>query len=138
MGAIMAKKLTVAEVMTPSPKTISVNEKIINAKRIMSSNAIRHVPVTEGGEVVGILSDRDIKLGEALYGRKAFNEEVGVKQVCVFNPYTVEEKEDLEKVLQLMAKKRIGSALVNKNGRLSGILTTIDICRAFARHLREA
>lgn len=132
----MHEKLFVRDIMTPAPHTISFNEKIIAAKRLMNQHSIRHIPVTEKGALVGILSDRDIKLAEALSKKRSFNDEVAVKEVCVFDPYIVEEDADLGKVLSVLAKKRFGSALVTRNGRLTGIITMIDVCRAFASFLK--
>jgi CBS domain-containing membrane protein len=131
----MAKPLVVADIMTCSPKTLSVNETLTTAKKMMNSCGIRHIPVTEKREVVAILSERDIRLAETIYSRAALND-VLVKQICVFDPYVVEENTDLVTMLNYLAKKKLGSALVVKNGHLTGIVTTIDICRAFAKVLR--
>ena len=58
--------LTVKDVMTASPRTISVHEKVIVAKQVMSKYSIRHIPVTEKADLIGIISDRDLKLAQAI------------------------------------------------------------------------
>lgn len=132
----MNKSTTVAEVMTRLPQTVSVNEKLLGAKRLMNRLRIRHLPVTERDEVVGIVSDRDIKLAQSIYRNRNADEDVLVRDICQFEPFVVEETEPLTRVLEQMAKKRFGSVLVTKRGRLTGILTTVDICSAFSRVLR--
>jgi len=86
--------------------------------------------------VVGIISDRDIRLAESVRGGRVSDKELLVKHVCLFNPYIVDEDTALDTVLVQMAKRRIGSVIVTREGHLSGILTTVDICRAFAKVLR--
>ena len=48
--------------MTPFPYSIDVDAPLAAAHQLMREHAFRHLPVTEGGALVGMLSDRDIKL----------------------------------------------------------------------------
>ena len=132
----MAKVKSVGEVMTRQPHTISVNEKLLNAKKLMARLKIRHLPVTERDQIVGLISDRDIKFAQSIYRNRNVDEDVLVRDICQFEPFSVEETEALDRVLMQMSKRRIGSVLITKNGKLTGILTTVDICSAFARQLR--
>jgi len=50
----------VSELMTPDLITCEVNDSVVDALVMMSRGRIRHLPVTDGGEVVGLLSVRDM------------------------------------------------------------------------------
>lgn len=129
--------LTVKNIMSPSPRSLSIRATVADAKKLMTKLGVRHLPVTENGEPVAIVSDRDIKFAAAVYKQRNFDQEVTIDRICVFEPYIVQEDTSLDQVLLQMARKRIGSALVVKKGKLCGILTTVDICRAFASLLKE-
>ncbi len=51
-----------AEVMTPDPDTIGAAEPVAEAVRRMDEGCYRHLPVLEGGRVVGVVSLRDVPL----------------------------------------------------------------------------
>jgi acetoin utilization protein AcuB len=59
---------TIQKFMTTQPYFIEASEKLETAVKIMSDRQIRHLPVTRQGEVVGILSDRDVKLAMGIEG----------------------------------------------------------------------
>ena len=54
------KDVTMDKIMTPNPVTFDSSTKISHAIEIMSEKKIRHLPVTEGGKLVGIVSYRDL------------------------------------------------------------------------------
>jgi CBS domain-containing protein len=56
-----AATTTLAEVMTPTPKTMSSDKTAIDALRLMWDGGFRHVPVVETGNVIGIVSRGDFK-----------------------------------------------------------------------------
>ena len=60
-----------------------------------------------------------------------------VEDAMVDEPYTVDMETPLVLVLETMASRHIGAALVTRRGRLAGIFTTRDACAAFADHLRR-
>ena len=103
----------------------------------MQKQNIRHLPVISGGKLAGIVSDRDIKLylGPDLDYPQAT--ETRVRDVYLANPYVVDLNEALDNVLVAMAERHIGSVLVTRDGKLAGLFTATDACRAFAEHLRR-
>lgn len=133
----MPTMLTVKDIMCRSPRTLSIRATIAEAKKLMNRLGVRHLPVIENAQPVAIVSDRDIKFAAAVYKQRNFDQEITIDRICVFEPYIVQEDTPLDQVLSQMARKRIGSALVVKKDKLSGILTTIDICKAFAALLKE-
>ena len=96
----------------------------------MSELGVRHLPVMNQGEIVGIISDRDIKLASGIEGIDA--DKFPVIDVCAGNPYRVEPDTSLRDVANTMASKHYGSAIVVQNGKVVGIFTTVDACRALA------
>ena len=57
---LLPGKLRVADVMTPDPTTVPAGASLVSSLRIMFEHRFRHLPVMEGGEVIGVLSCRDI------------------------------------------------------------------------------
>lgn len=123
------KMPTARVAMTPFPHAIALEATADEAWALMLEHGIRHLPVTSNGQLVGIVTERDLRLvlrpgvdkGEALV-RNAYEDE----------PYVVEDDAPLDLVAREMARRQIGSALVTRNGKLVGILTTTDICRLLA------
>lgn len=126
----MKKEPTIQKYMTTQPKTIDAKDSLRKAKTLMSELGVRHLPVMNKNEVVGILSDRDIKLAAGIDGLDA--DALLVLDACAENPYRVEPDISLREVAKTMASKHYGSAIVEQNGKLVGIFTTVDACRALA------
>ena len=124
-------------VMTPFPYFIELSATLGEARNMMEQHHIRHLPVVQNHNLVGIITDRDIRLTlGSEYGQPA-EEDNFVKDVFIEKAYTVELTEPLDNVLLHMAYSHIGSALVTKNGRLAGLFTVTDACRQFGQFLRE-
>jgi len=122
--------------MTPFPYSIDVEAPLGEAHAFLRQRRIRHLPVTRDGQLAGILTDRDIKL--ALGPDLGSPPERELRVADVFQPetYVVDAGERLEDVATAMAERHVGSALVTRSGKLVGIFTTTDACRALARVLR--
>ena len=123
--------------MTPFPYAIADHAPLAEAREFMQAKHIRHLPVTRDGELVGMITDRDIKL---VLGPDFAYPEVGdlkVVDVMLADAYRVDLGERADEVLAHMADNHLGSALVTRKGKLVGIFTVTDACRAFCEHLRE-
>ena len=133
----MKRLPAIKSVMTPFPYSVDIDAPISEAQRFMRERRIRHLPVTEKQELVGVLSERDIKLylGPELDYPKS--KETKVRDVYMDRPYIVDLNERLDIVLQNMAERHIGSVLVTRNGKLAGVFTVTDACRKFAEFLRD-
>ena len=123
--------------MTPFPYSIDVEAPLGEAHAFLRERQIRHLPVTRDGRLAGILTDRDIKL--ALGPDLGSPPERELRVADVFQPetYVVDAGQPLEEVASAMAERHIGSALVTRAGKLVGIFTTTDACRALARVLGD-
>lgn len=126
----------VKSVMTPFPYSIDVADGVNAARSLMWEHEIRHLPVTDGDSLVGIVSERDI--GLLLAARPGDDpESVTVRETYTPDPFVVDLESPLDVVLAHMAEHQLGSALVTRHDKLVGIFTVTDACQAFAEHLRE-
>jgi acetoin utilization protein AcuB len=122
--------------MTPFPYAIDVDDSLLRARELMVEFEVRHLPVLKDHRLLGILTDRDLK--------RALDPDLGlppktelfVRDVYVPDPYVVDDLAPLDEVLAHMAEHQLGSVLVTKHGRLAGIFTSVDACRAYSAHLR--
>lgn len=124
---------TLQKYMTTTPHTIGKDQKLAAAYKIMRDNHIRHLPVLDGGALVGILSDRDVHFIESLQGVDP--DKVSVEDAMTAAPYTVGPNTGLDEVVSTMAEHRYGSAVVMQNEKVVGIFTAVDALGAFAELL---
>lgn len=127
-----------ADLMTPFPYSVDAQATVAEAVEFLRAHKIRHLPVTEGGSFVGVVTDRDIKLMLGPDFAYPDARELKVRDVMVEDPYVVDVDTPLHTVLRDMAEQRIGSTIVTRDGKLIGIFTSTDACRAFAEYLEDA
>lgn len=124
---------SVQKFMTTSPHSIGRDQTIAHASARMREFQIRHLPVLEGGRLLGMLSERDVALVEALGGVDPAV--VTVADAMSTHVYSVRPDAPLDEVVREMASKKYGSAVVEQNGKIVGMFTTVDACRALAELL---
>ncbi len=120
----------IADYMTPSPHTIGIGQPLIAAHELMRAHQIRHLPVLDGGNVVGVVTMRDLHLVETI--KDVDPQTVTIEDAMTPEPYCVGPRASLRKVAAEMAAKKLGSAIVMQRGRVVGIFTTNDALRALA------
>ncbi len=131
--------MLVKDWMTKNPVTITDDTSMMKAIHLMKQHRFRRLPVMHGGELVGVVTDRDLKEASPskattldvheLYYLLA---ELQVKEIMSRNPITVREDDTVEHAAQLMLEHTIsGLPVVNAEGRLTGIITQSDVFRAF-------
>ena len=128
---------TMAAVMTPFPFSVDVSDSLRRARDLMTEHDVRHLPVVNKYELLGILTDRDLKRALDPDLGLPPKDELFVRDVYLPDPYVVDDHSPLDEVLEHMATHHLGSALVTKHGRLAGIFTSTDACRAYCEHLRR-
>jgi acetoin utilization protein AcuB len=128
----MKRNPQVIAFMTPFPHSIDVDAPLEDAHKLMREHRFRHLPVMSGGEIVGVLTDRDIKLVLGPDFGSPEERELRVRDAYVERPCVVPASTPVAKVARVMAQNRIGSAIVTKHGKLVGIFTVTDACRALA------
>ncbi|MBI4525672.1 MAG: CBS domain-containing protein [Deltaproteobacteria bacterium] len=105
--------------------TATPDDYLSTAQARMWLGGFRRIPVVEDGQLVGIVTDRDIK---EHWGRL---ERTKISEVMTDNPLTVSPESTLEKAAQIMLEKKISGLPVLEQGRLVGIITTSDVVQAF-------
>jgi acetoin utilization protein AcuB len=122
--------------MTRQPWTIRKDAKMSQAHELMRSHRIRHLPVLEGGKLVGIVSDRDLHLIETLPDSDP--DEVTVEEAMTEDVYAVGVDDPVDAVAERMAARKYGCAIVaNRRGLVEGIFTTVDAMQVLAEVLRR-
>jgi len=123
--------------MTPFPYSVQINDGLRRARELMIQHEVRHLPVLRDRELVGILTDRDLKRALDPDLGLPQKDELFVSDVYVPEPYVVDSSTPLDVVLEEMTARHVGSVLVTKHGRLTGIFTATDGCRLYYQHLRK-
>lgn len=120
--------------MVESPHKVGRSMKIHQAMRLMEECEFRHLPVIDGGKLVGMVSQRDLKAALAL----PQSDTLQVEDVMKSPVYAVSQKTALRKVVRSMADKKIGSTVVlDTQGKVVGIFTTTDALNLLADLLEE-
>ncbi len=134
MSSSQRPKPTIATVMTPFPQSVTPETTIADAQALMDENGFRHLPVVRDREVVGLLSSRDLDVARLLSALERDDEDgpALVRELCNRPVLVVDLHAPLAATMRAMAEKQFGSAVVQREGNLAGIITTVDICRAFA------
>ena len=123
--------------MTPFPYSIEPQASVDEAQKLMADHGIHHLPVTNNGELTGMISRGDISLILSKKSSIAKTKQLKVRDIMLEETYTVDLSERLDSVLHRMAEHHLRSVVVTRKGKLVGIFTQIDACAAFAEFLRE-
>ncbi len=126
--------------MSASPITVPPSLSVPEAQELMQRWLIRHLPVTEGERLVGIVTDWDIRFSLppstgplTVWEINARLARLTVGEVMTRDVITIAPDRPLEEAAQVMLENRIGALPVVEQGRLLGILTETDLLRAFVR-----
>ena len=126
----------VSELMTPHPKTLDVAATVRAAVTLMNELDVRHIPVLDQGDLVGVLSDRDLKLALGAEGQDAEawsrQLELPVTQIMSSDVITVGSEDDVRDAIDTMLDNRLSSVPVVTEDppELVGILSYVDVLRA--------
>ncbi len=122
--------------MTRGVIAVDPGDKVRDASRVLQENRIHHLPVVEGGELVGIVTDTDIRqwvLREErveeegkVTRRTGTVGEIMTRDVITMNPW-----DTIEDALLILHKRRFGALPVVEGRRLVGIISKADILAAF-------
>jgi acetoin utilization protein AcuB len=122
----------VSDVMTPDPRVIEPSITVGEAYGIMKDNGFRHLPVVEGGQLVGIISVTDVgRFGATIPAIM----ERSVADSMTRDPLTIAPTEPIESAAAQMGLHKVNCLPVVADGRLIGIVTTYDLLDALVRRL---
>ncbi len=117
----------VRDVMTSGPTSIASDAMVVEAARRMMSEDVGSLPVVDGDELVGMVTDRDVVLH--VVAKDLDPSKVPVSDVCSETPVTAEADEPLDDALRRMATEQVRRLPVVMDGRLVGILAQADVAR---------
>jgi CBS domain-containing protein len=129
--------MNVGQYMTRPVLTIEPQTEFHRAFDLMRGRRIHHLPVVEGGRVVGIVAERDLLLAAAHFG----SAEVPVADIMHGDPVCISENAQLKQAARLLVANHIGSLpVLNTRKALVGIITETDIFKIAAGmlHARRA
>jgi acetoin utilization protein AcuB len=122
----------VEEFTSLSPVTIDLNADLKEGFLKMKENGIRHLPVVEDNNVVGIVSERDILANYSAH----WAQHLRIKNVMSTSILTAYVNDSLGEVAYRLSKEKKGSAIVlDLEGKLYGIFTTTDALNALVEIL---
>jgi len=117
--------MLVSKRMQKKPVTVASQDHLASAQKKMKDGGFRRAPVVDNGQLVGIVTDRDLRQ------HLGYLEQTKVNAVMTEKLVTVLPKTTLEEASQLLLKHKIGGLPVVEDGQLVGIITTSDILHAF-------
>jgi len=123
----------VEEIMHPEPLTIGPETTLSDAFALMRERDVRHLPVVEGGELVGVVTDRDLRYATSRLAERPFPPEARVADVMSRPVHTAHPHDPVERAAAAMRELRIGCLPVVDAGRLVGIVTVTDLVDAILR-----
>ena len=123
--------------MQRRPVTVSPQDTLRGAWRIIRERRIRHLPVVERGRLVGMVTDRDLRqalpsraVGLEMHEAPHLAEKVRIWEVMARAVVTISREAPIEEAARLILKYRIGGLPVIKGETLVGIITKTDLLRA--------
>lgn len=125
--------MLVKECMTKDPVTCSPDEDVRVVFGRLTDLKIRQAPVLEGGKLIGIVTDRDLRMAvmETVSGQA-----LTVRSVMTPKPVTVGEDAPLREAAALLGKNKFNALpVLSAAGELAGVLTTTDVLVGLVRAL---
>ena len=138
----MRDEVFVRTFMTVKVQSLSSNDRLLDAALLMRSSHFRHIPIVDDGELVGILTDRDIqRCAPSLLARvsaeeyNAVFEETPISRVMTRGPVQISPDARLGDAAALLREKKLGCLPVVEKGKLVGIITKADMLSALIKML---
>jgi len=132
--------MDVSELMTAPPITAAPAMPVLEARQLMIDKRIRHLLVTDGRTLLGIVTDRDIRLNLPSPATSLSVWEINyllarmtVESAMTRSVITIDPHRDVRAAAQLMLYHKIGALPVVDGTNLVGILTETDLLRAFVK-----
>jgi acetoin utilization protein AcuB len=136
---------TVRDYMISQVETLTPDDSLETAVMLERRFRIRHIPIVESGELVGMVTDHDLKraLPSPVTGsdQQTFERVVQttrLRQIMTRSPTTISPAAPLRDAVQILCEKKFGALPVVEQGRLVGIITGVDMLRAFLAVLDNA
>lgn len=137
--------MQVREIMSTDVEVVDRNDNLRLVDERMAARQLRHLPVVEQGELVGLVTQRDLfkaamssAMGYGEKAQKAFLQSVRVKEIMVYPVVTVTPETSVAEAADRMMQRGIGCLPVVEMGQLVGIVTKTDLLRCLRALSTEA
>ena len=118
----------VRDAMTSNPRSIEPSTTVTEAARLMKAEDVGSLPIVDGDQLVGMVTDRDTVIRVVAEGKDPQSTTVG--EIASRDLVTVDPEQDLDEALRLMAQHQVRRLPVaEEDGRLVGILAQADVAR---------
>jgi len=132
----MKKREPVSHIMTKNVKSVNVTNSLKDVVALVKKEKVRHVPVLEGEDVVGIISSTDLNrltFSNLFENQESADEAVlemlKIEQVMSAKPLTVNADDSIREVAEIFANAHFHALPVVENQKLVGIVSTTDIIK---------
>ncbi len=130
---VIMNQLTISEIMTRSPRIIRPDSSLRHVFKLMKNHNIRQLPVVDSGKLVGIITDRDLRLAlnepsmdSISWGNDSRLDRLKIEGYMTTNPKTVSPTTPIQRAAELLVVYKIGALPVVEDGMIVGIVTTTD------------
>jgi acetoin utilization protein AcuB len=113
--------------MKADPVTVGRTMLIQQAAELMKKHSIRHLPVVEGDQLEGFITQTDLRQ----YFFPSMVEDISVHDVMVVKPYTIQVDDSIDQAARLIHDHKIGGLPVMDGKKLVGVITSSDIVSGF-------
>ncbi|HEX9989484.1 MAG TPA: CBS domain-containing protein [Chloroflexia bacterium] len=117
--------MKVRDIMTKNPETVAPGTSVSDVALMMRDLDVGIIPVVNDGELMGVITDRDIVIRVVASGLNPID--VGVQDFLSPNPVSVSPDDDVDTARDLMAERQIRRLLVTDGSKLVGILSIGDV-----------
>ena len=122
------RDIPIVQVMTPDPATVSPQTSVAEARRLLNSNVINHLPVVEGGRLVGIVSSSDFLKLHLLDGMSQIVSDATVNQIMETNVIVVNKNATLGDAAEKLSVGGFHALpVIDRKRRLVGMVTSSDL-----------
>jgi acetoin utilization protein AcuB len=125
--------MLVQDVMQHPVHTATAEMPLLEVYRTMDEHAIRHLPIMHHGELVGVVTDRDIRYSTRPGQSDASHAKTPIQELMTRNPITAGPLDPIEEAARLMRTKTIGCLPVMDGDKLVGIVTVTNLLDAVIR-----
>lgn len=125
--------MLVRDIMRSPAVVVTPDTKLQDAYRTMREKGIRHLPVVEGDLLVGVITDRDLRLATSVLAPAPFPPGSQVSAVMCRMVQTADPLDPVEDAARIMRERKIGCLPILDEGRLIGIITGLDLLDALIR-----
>ncbi len=131
----MNRNEPISKIMSTNVISLTLNNSLLDAEELFKSYKIRHIPVVEKKDIIGILSLTDLQRisfvdnfgEEEVEVDNAVYEMLGVEQVMVKNPIAIRSDKTIKEVAEILSKNEFHALPVVEDHELIGIVTTTDL-----------